>query len=137
MGLSEANSKNYHAILNARKRDPARASRYPIISHESQKDNGENEYYKDKTVVRQLQRPYERIFAPEEIQKMVDAYQSGKTSIELGVEYKCSKTTIVKLLRQQGVEVRKDKARAKIDDEVVINMYQKMSTVAQLPSILV
>ena len=43
-------------------------------------------------------------------------FRDKKTGQELSIDYKCSKTTIIKLLKEQGVDVRKDKARAKLDD---------------------
>lgn len=135
VGLSEADSKKYRLILDSRKRDPiemAASSDMSIISQDDPKDNNKNDYYKGKTVVKRLQRSCSRTFSLEEKQKIVAAYQSGKFCHELGNEYKCSKTTIIKLLRQQGVDVRKDKARAKINDKVVIEMYGQMATVAQI-----
>lgn len=41
-------------------------------------------------------------------------FRDKKTGQELSIDYKCSKTTIIKLLKEQGVDVRKDKARAKL-----------------------
>ena len=55
-----------------------------------------------------------------------------KTGQELSIDYKCSKTTIIKLLKEQGVDVRKDKARAKLDDDMVIDMYRQMKTAQQI-----
>lgn len=105
VGLSEADSKKYRLILDSRKRDPiemAASSDMSIISQDDPKDNNKNDYYKGKTVVKRLQRSCSRTFSLEEKQKIVAAYQSGKFCHELGNEYKCSKTTIIKLLRQQG-----------------------------------
>lgn len=94
--------------------------------------NTENEYYMEKTVVKQLQRPHEIVFSSEEIQKIVTVYHSGKTDQELSLEYKFGKATIIKLLKQQGVDVRIDKARTKIDEDPVIDMYQQMQTAKQI-----
>lgn len=71
-------------------------------------------------------------FLPEEVQKIIADYRSGKTGQELSIDYKCSKTTIIKLLKEQGVDVRKDKARAKLDDDMVIDMYRQMKTAQQI-----
>ncbi len=91
------------------------------------------DYYNGKKKVEHLQQPYQRIFTLEEIQKIVLSYQSGKASYELGTEFNCSKTTIVKLLKQQGVAIRKSgRARAKVDDEKVIGMYKKMHTIKEI-----
>lgn len=123
---------NYHAILKARKRSLLEAFPCPIITQESQENNSGNEYYKNKTVVKQLKRKYRTVFSPEEIQNIISDYRSGKTGQELSIDYKCSKTTIIKLLKEQGVDVRKDKARAKLDDDAVIMMYQQMQTAEQI-----
>ena len=61
------------------------------------------------------------------------AYQSGKASYELGTEFNCSKTTIVKFLKQQGITLRKSgRARAKVDDKKVIRMYKEMHTIKEI-----
>lgn len=135
MGLSEANSKKYRLILNSRKRNLIEMPASPdmsIIPQDDSEDNNENDYYEGKTVVKRLQRPYSRIFSPEETEKIVAAYQLGKFCHELGDEYKCSKTTIIKLLRQQGIDVRRDKKRAKVDDNKAIVMYEQMHTIKEI-----
>lgn len=53
IGLSECNLNNYHAILRKRDRgliDAFDTSACPIIAQRPQKDNSEDEYYKNKTV---------------------------------------------------------------------------------------
>lgn len=135
IGLSECNLNNYHAILRKRDRgliDAFDTSACPIIAQRPQKDNSEDEYYKNKTVVKQLKRKYRMAFSPEEVQKIIADYLSGKTGQEMSIDYKCSKTTIIKLLKEQGVDVRKDKARAKLDDDMVIDMYRQMKTAQQI-----
>ena len=126
---------NYHAILRKRDRgliDAFDTFACPIIAQRPQKDNSEDEYYKNKTVVKQLKRKYRMAFSPEEVQKIIADYLSGKTGQEMSIDYKCSKTTIIKLLKEQGVDVRKDKARAKLDDDMVIDMYRQMKTAQQI-----
>ena len=137
MGLSEADTNKYRTLLKEKSlsvsdNPVARPATDKIISQEAQNDNSKNEYYAGKKVVRQLQRSYRRPFTPEETQKIIDAYQSGKSSQELGTEFHCCKTTILKLLRRQGVETRKGKGGAKIDDEAVIRMYKQMFTIRQI-----
>ena len=133
----EITSKNYQRILEFKLSNHAgrlSASDIDIISRSSKKDKGEiADYYRDKKKVESLQQPYQRIFTPTEIERIVAAYQSGKASYELGVEYGCSKTTIIKLLKQQGVTLRKSgRARAKVDSKKVIKMYKEMHTIKEI-----
>ena len=140
MGLSEADTNKYRALLKKKvlsvsDNPVAQSATGKIISQEAQNDNSKNEYYADKKVVSQLKQPYRRLFTPKETQKIIEAYKAGKTCYDLGAEYHCSKTTILKLLKQQGGDVRKDKARAKIDDETVLSMYKQMLTINQIARI--
>ena len=135
--LMEITSKNYQRILEFKLSNHAgrlSPSDTDIISQSPKNDKGENsDYYTDKKKVDRLQQPYQRAFTPEEIQKIVTAYQSGKASYELGAEFNCSKTTIVKLLKQQGVPLRKSgRTRAKVDDKKVIRMYKEMHTIKEI-----
>lgn len=137
MALMEITSKNYQRILEFKLSNHAgrlSASDTGIISQNPKNDKRENsDYYCDKKKVENLQQPYQRIFTPEETQKIVTAYQSGKASYELGAEFNCSKTTIVKLLKQQGVPLRKSgRTRAKVDDKKVIRMYKEMHTIKEI-----
>lgn len=137
MALMEITSKNYQRILEFKLSNHAgrlSASDTGIISQNQKNDKRENsDYYCDKKKVENLQQPYQRIFTPEEIQKIITAYQSGKTSYELGIEFNCSKTTIVKLLKQRGIPLRKSgRTRAKVDDDKVIRMYKEMHTIKEI-----
>lgn len=137
MALIEITSKNYQRILEFKLSNHAgrlSPSDTGIISQNLKNDNRENsDYYCDKKKVENLQQPYQRIFTPEETQKIIMAYQSGKASYELGTEFNCSKTTIVKLLKQQGITLRKSgRARAKVDDKKVIRMYKEMHTIKEI-----
>lgn len=137
MALMEITSKNYQRILEFKLSNQAgrlSASDTGIISQNLKNDKRENsDYYSDKKKVENLQQPYQRIFTPEETQKIIMAYQSGKASYELSTEFNCSKTTIVKLLKQQGVAIRKSgRARARIDDDKVIRMYKEMRTIKEI-----
>lgn len=137
VALMEITSKNYQRILEFKLSNHAgrlSPSDTDIISQSPKNDKGENsDYYTDKKKVDRLQQPYQRAFTPEEIQKIVTAYQSGKASYELGAEFNCSKTTIVKLLKQQGVPLRKSgRTRAKVDDKKVIRMYKEMHTIKEI-----
>lgn len=137
LALMEITSKNYQRILEFKLSNHAgrlSPSDTDIISQSPKNDKGENsDYYTDKKKVDRLQQPYQRAFTPEEIQKIVTAYQSGKASYELGAEFNCSKTTIVKLLKQQGVPLRKSgRTRAKVDDKKVIRMYKEMHTIKEI-----
>lgn len=137
MALMENTSKNYQRILEFKLSNHAgrlSASDTGIISQNLKNDKRENsDYYTDKKKVDRLQQPYQRAFTPEEIRKIVTAYQSGKASYELGIEFNCSKTTIVKLLKQQGITIRKSgRARAKVDSKKVIKMYREMHTIKEI-----
>ena len=137
VALMENTSKNYQRILEFKLSNHAgRLSPFDtdIISQSPKNDKGENsDYYTDKKKVDRLQQPYQRAFTPEETQKIIMAYQSGKASYELGTEFNCSKTTIVKLLKQQGVPLRKSgRTRAKVDDKKVIRMYKEMHTIKEI-----
>lgn len=137
VALMENTSKNYQRILEFKLSNHAgrlSASDTGIISQNLKNDKRENsDYYCDKKKVENLQQPYQRIFTPEETQKIIMAYQSGKASYELGTEFNCSKTTIVKLLKQQGITLRKSgRARAKVDSKKVIKMYREMHTIKEI-----
>ncbi len=51
---------------------------------------------------------------------------------EIALQFGCSKTTISKLLKKQGVEIVICKAQAKINPEVVIAMYAEMHTLVEI-----
>lgn len=137
MALLENTSKNYQRILEFKFSCHAGrlfASDIDIISQNLKNNKRENsDYYSGKKKVESLQQPYQRIFTPIEIERIVAAYQSGKASYELGVECGCSKTTIIKLLKQQGVTLRKSgRTRAKVDGKKVIKMYKEMHTIKEI-----
>lgn len=69
---------------------------------------------------------------PDDIDAMILAYQSGKSTNKLAERYGCSKNTISKLLRDRGVNVTKCKALSKLDDNVVIAMYEEMHTAEEI-----
>lgn len=58
------------------------------------------------------------------MKEMVNLYQSGKTTRELGKMFKVCKTTITNLLREQGVEVTRSKVQARLDADKVVSMYK-------------
>lgn len=83
--------------------------------------------------VKRLKHPYRREFSEADIKQMISAYQSGgTTTIKLAEQFGCSKATINKLLRQQGVEVTKAKAQARLNANVVVAMYDEMRTTEEI-----
>lgn len=73
-------------------------------------------------------------FNEDDISNMIAAFQSGKSTKELGEMFNCSKTTIGKILREHGVDVSKGKARRKLDDDKVISMYKEMHNIEEIAS---
>lgn len=135
MELSRLNSKKYQAVLQFKKqlnRSPDFAST-PTISEEEIFYNREINEYGD-TVVKSL-KISPREFSANEVQSMVIQYRDGKSTNKLATEFGCSKNTISKILRQQGINVTKCKARRKIDEKQAIEMYENMHTSQEIAQI--
>lgn len=67
-----------------------------------------------------------REVTPDEVDTMVAAYQSGEANAnQLAKRFGCSKTTISKMLKKQGVNVTKSKVQARLDAEVVMPCMKK------------
>lgn len=131
MGLSGLDSKKCQTILahKSTTKTPDIPLK-PIISSSPTDDNKKFDEY-GEVVILSLKEPHKE-FTCIEVDKMVEAYQSGKTTIQLAEEYGCCKTTVAKLLKQRGVNVTKSKAMAKLDDAKVIAMYAEMHTTEEI-----
>lgn len=79
-----------------------------------------------EVAVKRLKQSYRRDFSDDDIALIISSYQSGDTTtIDLAEQFGCSKGTINKLLREHGVTVTKAKAQAKLDEKVVVAMYEE------------
>lgn len=75
--------------------------------------------------VKRLEQLYRKDFSEDDIELILSSYQARGTTIDLAKQFGCSKGTINKLLRKYGVNVTKAKARAKLEDGVVVAMYEE------------
>lgn len=121
MELSELNSKKCQTILSF-KRQVTNNSSERIVSENAKISNKQIDEYGEIAVKHLTQ--IRREFSSDELQKIVVLYQSGKTTRELGEMFGVCKTTIVNLLRKQGVEVTRSKVQAKLNAEEVISLYE-------------
>lgn len=86
-----------------------------------------------EVAVKCLEQPYRRDFSEDDIALIISSYQSeNATTIDLAEQFGCSKGTINKLLRQHGVNVTKAKAQAKLDDKLVVAMYEEQHTIEEI-----
>ena len=131
MGLSGLDSKKCQTILAHK--STTKTLDVPLKSIISSSPTGDNKKIDEhgEVVVLSLKEPHKE-FTCIEVDKMVEGYQSGKTTIQLAEEFGCSKTTVAKLLKQRGVNVTKSKAMAKLDDAKVIDMYAEMHTTEEI-----
>lgn len=132
MGLSEFDSKKYKSILKFKQQIAALPCEN-ILSGKPSNGNRANKQINiyGEEVVTHLTQVCKK-FSAEEIQEIVSLYKEGETTYKLAKKFGCSKTTISKLLKQQGVNVTKSKVQAKLDAEKIITMYEKMYTSEQI-----
>ena len=134
VGLSELNSNKYKTILRYKTRISEYAKTIPtsnILPESLSLNNKTTDKFGDIRV-KTLKRPYRREFTPTEVGEIIALYNSGENTIKLAKQFNCSKSTINKLLRQNGVLVTKKKARIKIDVDKAISMYTEMSTLEEI-----
>ena len=93
-----------------------------IVSEKTKIGNKQVDEYGELAITRLTQT--RREFSEDELQEIVFLYKSGKSTREIGERFKVCKTTIVNLLRKQGVEVTRSKVQAKLNAEEVIFMYK-------------
>ncbi len=129
MGLSGLDSKKYQAILNFRRQLPKSPSGC-IISEHIEVCNKQIDEYGELAVNRLTQTPKE--FSEAELQEIISLYQAGKATRELGEMFKVSKNTIGRLLKEQGVEITRSKAQAKLNAKKAISMYEDGFTSTQI-----
>lgn len=102
----------------------------PILSKDSEADNRQLDEYGELSA---RQAKIQKItFSPEDIETIISSYQAGKTMLEIAQQFNCSKTTIGKLLKRQGVKIITCRAQAKINPEIVIDMYAEMHTLVEI-----
>ena len=104
--LSGHNSKNYQAILRAKKRITNNSKLEPIFI--ISENPGKNKRAVDEfgeLAVRQLQQK-QKHFSDEEIIILTEEYQNGKTLLELAKQYGCHRDTVSRMLKKHGVKVR-------------------------------
>lgn len=119
--LSGFDSKKYQTILSF-KRQVADHSSERILSENAKISNKQVDEYGEIAVKHLTQ--IRREFSDDELREIVSLYQSGKTTRELGEMFGVCKTTIVNLLRKQGVAVTRSKVQAKLNAEEVISLYE-------------
>lgn len=127
--LSGLDSKKYQTVLKF-KTQLSDCPREHILSENPTTDNKRIDEFGELAVMHLTQ--VRREFNDDELKEIVSLYQAGKMTREIGEMFKVSKTTIVKLLRQQGVEVTKSKAQAKLNVDEVISMYKNNYTIEKI-----
>lgn len=131
MGLSGLDSKKCHTILQHKTQSSNNSCCQLIISGKTVNDNKKVDEH-GEMAVKCLKAP-RREFTLDEVDTMVAAYRSGEANAnQLAKQFGCSKTTISKILKKQGVNVTKSKAQAKLDAKVVIAMYAEMHTTEEI-----
>lgn len=121
MELSRLDVKKYQTILNFKHQINNVPPKH-ILSESAKISNKQVDEY-GEIVVSHLEQT-RREFNENELKEMSSLYQSGKTTREIGEIFGVCKTTIVKLLREQGVEVTRSKVQAKLNAEEVISLYK-------------
>ena len=122
VGLTRLNSNKYKTLIKRRRQfvhSPA-----SVVSEVGVSSNREIDAF-GEIAVKRLEQLYRKDFSEDDIELILSSYQSGNTTIDLAKQFGCSKGTINKLLRKCGVNVTKAKARAKLDDGVVVAMYEE------------
>ncbi len=120
MELSRLDFKKYQTILNFKHQINNVPPKH-ILSESAKISNKQVDEY-GEIAVSHLEQT-RREFNENELKEISSLYQSGKTTREIGEIFGVCKTTIVKLLREQGVEVTRSKVQAKLNAEEVISLY--------------
>ena len=121
MELSRLDFKKYQTILNFKHQINNVPPKH-ILSESTKISNKQVDEY-GEIAVSHLEQT-RREFNENELKEISSLYQSGKTTREIGEIFGVCKTTIVKLLREQGVEVTRSKVQAKLNAEEVISLYK-------------
>lgn len=128
--LSRLDSNKYKTLIDHKKRFD-----YTSISLISDAEISDGRVIDEfgEVAVKRLEQPYRRDFSEDDIAQIISSYQSeNATTIDLAEQFGCSKGTINKLLREHGVTVTKAKAQAKLDDTLVIAMYEEQHTMEEI-----
>ncbi len=123
MGLSEANSNNYRAIL-ASKGLPASSS-----ANATDEETPDNSY--PYNIIDEIKMQQKHL-SEAEIIEVIAKYKSGISANQLAKEYHCHKVTIRSTLRKNGIEISKEPAGRKVDEVQMIAMYDSMHTIAEI-----
>ncbi|MCA9833496.1 MAG: hypothetical protein KC435_06100 [Thermomicrobiales bacterium] len=76
-------------------------------------------------------RSLRRKLSPEMICEIVQRYESGEYTTDLSREYGISKSGLLKLLREEGVRMRKQPITPE-DEQNAVNLYQGGMTINQV-----
>jgi DNA-directed RNA polymerase specialized sigma24 family protein len=73
--------------------------------------------------------------APEEIEEIVLAYQSGKSAEKLASEYGCNRTTICNHLKKHGIKIGCQKIKSEEQLQEIITLYKRGQTTTELAAL--
>ena len=129
MELSRLDSKKYQPILKF-KRQLSNSPYEHTLPENTTTSNKQIDEYGELAVNRLSQ--IRKEYSENDLKEMAALYRFGKTTRELGEIFKVSKTTITKLLREQGVEVTRSKVQARLNAEEIISMYKNGYTAERI-----
>ncbi len=124
MGLSDLNSNNYRAILDAK------ATPITTLGDPSD-DVGIKDTSRPYNIIGELKQQQKHL-SEVEIAEIIVKYKAGVATTVLAEEYDCHKTTIRRVLRQHGIKITKQPVANKIDTSKVIAMYEEMKTIKEI-----
>lgn len=125
--LSRFNSNNYKAILRFKHQIIGCSGSIPkSIIPDSPICCNENRVMGEfgETEVKRLQQPFRIDFSEDDIQKIIDDYSVGVSTLKIAKQYNCCKQTISTLLKKHGVEVSNRKAQKKLPADEIVSMYE-------------
>jgi transposase len=77
-------------------------------------------------------RSTQKQLSDDEIAEIIVDYQNGMSTYQLAEKFGCHRQTISKSLKKHGVNVTKSKVSSKLDEELVISLYENMHTSTQI-----
>ena len=84
--------------------------------------------YDPNLTIKTITQQQKHEFSEKEISEIVEKYQTGESTYDLAGQYSCHRSTIAKLLKKRGVEVKVEK----IDAAEAIRMYESGSTAKEI-----
>lgn len=133
--LSGHDSKKYQAALRLKQEIAENPNKFSSTEKDSNYNREVDEFGEIATTC--VQRSQKRL-TPEEIEKLIVEYQTGKTPIELSAKYGCHRITVTKILKRNGVEIRPHNSfSVKRDDNAIIVGYRAGKSTIVLPQSLV